>query len=157
MLESLQRRIGSESEANRRLGADRASDAERRSVVATPLFRLGRAIFGGILAVMAIDNLRNLDERIEYARAKGAPAPDLSVPGISITLLLGSIGVTLWRLPSASAAAVATFFAAVTPQMHDFWTIDDDAERQQEFFQFLKNGALFGAAIALARLARRRK
>jgi len=157
VLESLQRRIESDGETKRRIDPDRGPDAERRSVVSTPLFRLGRAIFGGVLALLAIDNLRNLDERIEYARAKGAPAPDLSVPGISITLLLGSIGVTLWRLPSASAAAVATFFAAVTPQMHDFWTIEDDAERQQEFFQFLKNGALFGAAIALARLARRHK
>jgi len=157
VLESLQRRIESDSKLERRLDADRGTDAERRSVVATPLFRLGRAIFGGILALLAIDNLRNLDERIEYARAKSAPVPDLSVPGISITLLLGSIGVTLWRLPSASAAAIAAFFAAVTPQMHDFWTIEDDEERQEEFFQFLKNGALFGAAIALARLARRRK
>jgi len=157
VLKSLQRRIESDRETERRTDSGRGPDAERRSVVATPLFRLGRAIFGGILALLAIDNLRNLDERIEYARAKDAPAPDLSVPGISIVLLLGSIGVTLWRLPSASAAAVAAFFAAVTPQMHDFWTIEDDQERQQEFFQFLKNGALFGAAIALARLARRRK
>jgi len=157
VLESLQRRVGSGGETERRIGGGRETGTDRRSVVATPLFRLGRAIFGGILALLAVDNLRNLDERIEYARAKGAPAPDLSVPGISITLLLGSVGVTLWRLPSASAAAVAAFFAAVTPQMHDFWAIEDDQERQQEFFQFLKNGALFGAAIALARLARRHK
>lgn len=149
MLESLQRRTGSDSETERR------TDADERSVVTTPLFRIGRGLFGGVLALMAIDNLRNLEERIEYADAKGAPAPKRSVPGASITLLLGSVGVALWRLPAAAGAAVAGFFAAVTPLMHDFWTIDDDQQRQQEFFHFVKNTALFGAAIALARLGRR--
>lgn len=149
MLESLQRRIESDDESDRR------TDADERSVVTTPLFRVGRALFGGILAVMAIDNLRNLDERIGYAESKGAPAPEWSVPGVSVALLLGSVGVTLWRLPAAAGAAIAGFFAAVTPMMHDFWTIDDDQQRQQEFFQFVKNAALFGAALALARLGRR--
>lgn len=149
MLESLQRRTGSDSETERR--------TDERSVAATPLFRIGRAIFGGILAIMAIDNLRNLEERIEYADAKGAPAPELSVPGISANLLAGSVGLVLWRFPAAAGAAVAGFFAAVTPLMHDFWTIDDDQQRQQEFFQFVKNAALFGAALAFARLGRRRE
>ena len=119
-------------------------------------FQLGRALFGGILAFLAIDNLRNLEERVQYAEAKGAPAPDLTVPGISTGLLLGSVGLALWRLPRASATAVAGFFLGVTPLMHDFWNAEDDAEQQQEIIQFMKNGALLGAALVFLQLGRER-
>lgn len=126
-----------------------------RSVVASPLFRLGRGLFGGVLAFTAIDNLRNLDQRTEYAEAKGAPRPELSVPGASAGLLLGSVGVALWRVPSLAAASVAGFLAGITPVMHDFWNLDDDEQKQQETTHFLKNAALFGAALVFLRLARR--
>ena len=119
-------------------------------------FQLGRALFGGILAFLAIDNLRNLEERVQYAEAKGAPAPDLTVPGVSTGLLLGSVGLALWRLPRASATAVAGFFLGVTPMMHDFWNAEDEAEQQQEIIQFMKNGALLGAALVFLQLGRER-
>ena len=125
------------------------------SVVDSRMFRLGRMLFGGVLAFMAIDNLRNLDERIQYAESKGAPFPDRSVPAISAGLLLGSIGVALWRLPSLASAAVAWFFASVTPVMHDFWNLDDPEQKQQQLIHFLKNTALLGAALAFLKLGRR--
>lgn len=138
-----------------RASADR-TEADERPVASTPLFRLGRALFGGILALTALDNLRDLDARIAYAESKGAPAPELSVPALSVGLLLGSVGVALWRLPSAAAALVAWFLASVTPVMHDFWNVEDPEERQQQLIQFLKNTALFGAALAFLRVGRRR-
>lgn len=119
------------------------------------LFDAGRALFGGILAFMAVDNLRNLEGRVEYAEAKDAPAADRTVPGVSAGLLAGGIGVALWRLPALSAAAIAGFFASVTPVMHDFWNAEDAEERQQELVHFLKNSALFGAGLAFLHLARR--
>ncbi|NHN45999.1 DoxX family membrane protein [Halostella sp. JP-L12] len=131
------------------------SERDRKSVVKTPLFRLGRALFGGILAFMAIDNFRNLDERIGYAEAKGVPFPNVSVPAGSANLLLGGVGIALWRMPATAAAAVASFFLTTTPLMHDFWAVDDPEQQQQETFQFLKNAALLGAALAFLRVGRR--
>lgn len=125
----------------------RQADRER-PLADTRLYRAGRRLFGGVLAYMAIDNLRNLEERIGYAEHKGAPRPNVTVPGISVSLLLGSVGVALWRLPTAAAAAIATFFASVTPVMHDFWSKDDPQERQSETIHFLKNLALLGASLA---------
>ena len=133
------------------------SDVNEGSVVDTLLFRLGRGLFGGILAFMALDNLRQLNERIAYAKSKGAPYPDVSVPAVSGGLLLGSLGVALWRLPSVAAALVAWFFVSVTPVMHDFWALDDPEQKQQQIFHFLKNTALFGAALAFLKLGRRHK
>jgi len=138
---------------------DRSSDPEaaaatdERAVTESGLFRLGRTLFGAVLAFMAVDNLRNLEERVQYAESKDAPAPSLSVPATSGGLLIGGIGVALWRVPASAAAAVAAFFAAATPVMHDFWNVDDPELRQQEFFHFAKNAALLGAAIAFLRLA----
>jgi hypothetical protein len=41
--------------------------------------------------------------------------------------------------------------------MHDFWNVEDPEERQQEVFQFLKNTALLGAALAFLQLARQQE
>lgn len=119
-----------------------------------PAFRIGRLLFGGVLAITALDNLRNLDERTAYAKAKGAPVPSLSVPATSLGLLVGSVGVALWRYPTASATAVVGFLAAITPVMHDFWNVDDPEEEQRQRIQFLKNTALLGAALAFLTVGR---
>ena len=144
-----------EGEVTRTTTTEDRPATEEQSVADSRLFRLGRVLFGGVLAYMALDNIRNLDERIQYAESKGAPFPDRSVPAVSVSLLLGSIGVALWRLPSLAAAAVAWFFVSVTPVMHDFWNLDDPEQRQQQLLHFLKNTALLGAALAFIRIARR--
>lgn len=156
MFSLLQRRSSGGSGRTRRTRrSGRASRAS--SITNSPLFRLSRVLFGGILAFMAIDNLQNLDERIQYAESKGAPAPERTVPGVSAALLLGSVGLALWRRPSAAAAAVAWFFASVTPVMHDFWNVDDPEEKQQQLIHFMKNTALLGAALAFLKIGRRQK
>lgn len=137
------------------------SDTVQRSgttetdVTETTVFRLGRALFGGILAFNAVDNLRNLEGRIAYAEAKNTPKPDLSVPAISGGLLLGGLGVVFWRAPAAAAAAIASFLIGVTPVMHDFWNVDDPEQKQQEMINFLKNTALLGAALAFFKIGQR--
>ncbi|QCS42547.1 DoxX family membrane protein [Natrinema versiforme] len=133
-------------------GTLRRAEADENSVAESGPSRLGRVLFGAVLAFMAMDNLRNLEARIQYAESKNAPIPSLSVPATSGGLLFGGLGVALWRVPAASAAAVAGFFAGATPVMHDFWTVDDPELRQQEFFHFAKNAALLGAALVFVKL-----
>lgn len=134
--------------------APQTEDDPEEPVETTTLFRLGRVLFGGVLAFNAIDNLRNMEGRIAYAEAKGAPYPEVSVPATSGGLLAGSVGIALWRLPTAAAAGVAGFLASVTPVMHDFWNAEDE-EQEQELIHFLKNTALLGAALALLGLGRK--
>ena len=152
MLDQLQERTTGEE---RTLGPSERGDVEK-VVFEASLFQLGRAIFGGILAFMGLDNLRNLEERVGYAESKGAPAPEQTVPASSAGLLAGGLGVTLWRFPRASASAIAGFFLATTPIMHDFWNVEDPDLQQQEVFHFLKNFALMGAALVLLQLGRQR-
>ena len=112
------------------------------------LLRLGRLLFGGLFAYMGATNLRNLEGRVSYAEAKDVPKPDVLVPAASGMLSLGGVGVALRRLPRLSAAAVAAFLLGVTPTMHDFWNLDGE-DRATERNSFLKNAALFGAALVV--------
>lgn len=136
-----------ESENRRPATASRERGVETESDADDPPFRLGRLLYGGVLAFMAIDNFRNMDERIGYAESKGAPMAESSVPAASAALLGGGVGIALWRLPRLAAVSAASFFAGVTPMMHDFWN-QEGQERTQEQFHFLKNVALLGAALA---------
>ncbi|WP_226042006.1 DoxX family membrane protein [Natrinema sp. DC36] len=132
----------------------RRSETDASSITESGLFRIARVLFGAVLAFMATDNLRNLEGRVQYAEMKNAPAPSFSVPAISGGLLFGGIGIALWRVPAASAAAVAGFFVTTTPLMHDFWNIDDPEAKQQQLNDFSKNTALLGAALAFVQLGR---
>ncbi|WP_368276120.1 DoxX family membrane protein [Halorussus litoreus] len=118
----------------------------------SPTFRLARLLYGGVLAFIAVDNLRNNDQMVGYAESKGAPMADLSVPAISGSLLFGGLGIALWKLPRAAAGAAATFFVSITPVMHDFWAVEDEEEKQQQQIHFLKNAALLGSALAFLRI-----
>lgn len=110
-------------------------------------FLLARLVFGGVLAFTAIDNLRELDDNIAYAENNDAPQPELTVPFASGALLVGSIGIMLWRVPRLAALSVLTFLVPTTPIMHDFWAVDDD-QKEMQMIQFLKNLALIGGALA---------
>ncbi|MFC6733891.1 MULTISPECIES: DoxX family protein [unclassified Haladaptatus] len=115
--------------------------------------RLGRLLYGGVLAYTAIENLRNLEGRTAYADAKDVPLPDVLVPASSAMLLVASIGIMLWRAPKLAAAALVGWFLAITPTMHDFWNHEEE-NRQSERIQFLKNTAMLGAAVMLFSRAR---
>mgnify|MGYP006281249757 FL=1 len=121
--------------------------SENTTTPEEPPSRIGRLLFAGGLAVLAMLNLADLEGRIGYAEAKGVPKPETLVPAASGLLLGGSLGIGFWKLPRLSAASVAAFFAGVTPLMHDFWAVDDES-RSEELTSFLQNMTLLGAAIA---------
>ncbi len=107
---------------------------------------LARAVFGGVLAFMALDNFRSMDETVGYAESKDVPEAGKLVPLSSGMLLFGSLGIVLGRFPRLAAAAIAAFFVGVTPTMHDFWNMEDD-QREQQLIHFLKNFAMLGGAL----------
>jgi uncharacterized membrane protein YphA (DoxX/SURF4 family) len=118
---------------------------------------LARVLYGGVLAYMAVDAFARHDERVEHAAEQGVPVPELLVPLATGQLLVGSVGLALWRLPRLSAGAVAAFFALVTPVMDDFWNETGEA-RVEKRVGFTKNLVVLGGALAfLARAGRERR
>lgn len=107
---------------------------------------LGRTLFGGVLAYMALDNFRDMKGSIAYAESMNVPEAEKLVPFSSGMLLFGALGIALGRFRQLSPGAVITWFIAVTPQMHDFWNMEGD-QRDQQRIHFLKNLVILGAAL----------
>lgn len=118
------------------------------STSTNPPSALGRLLYSGILAYMAVDGFKNNEKRVEISRSKGVPMPELLVPFVTSMLLVANVGIILWRYPRASAAAIIVFFLGTTPKIHNFWTMDGK-ERHENKINFLKNVALLGGAIIL--------
>ena len=121
------------------------------SPLAGELFLLGRILFGATLAFMGLNHFMDVDTMAGYAEFKGLPAPRLSVVASGFVLALGGLGVVLGAFPVLAAGALAAFLLVSAVTMHDFWSIDDPEEKQNEMTSFLKN--VYGAGAALALLA----
>ena len=113
---------------------------------------LGRAIFGGYFLYNGINHFANRGMLTEYARSKHVPAPDAAVAASGGLILLGGLSVMTGVQPKIGASLIATFLLGVSAQMHDFWRIDDEQQRMNEFVNFTKNIALVGAACFVAAL-----
>jgi len=113
------------------------------------VFLLARLLFGGILAFMGLNHFFEREQLVGYAAAKGVPAAGIAVPLSGLVLLAGGVGIVVGALPVVAAGGIALFLAVTTPLMHDFWTVEDPQQRQQELTQFLKNAALLGGALLL--------
>ncbi len=113
-----------------------------------PPSALGRLLYSGVLAYMAVDGFRNNEKRVDVARDSGVPVPEVLVPFVTAMLLVANLGVLFWKYPRASAGLLVVFFLGTTPAIHDFWTMEG-TERQANKINFLKNAALLGGAILL--------
>jgi len=120
-----------------------ATDSERE----TPS-QVGRFLYSGILAYMAVDGFRNNEKRVEIAESKGVPMAEHAVPFVTGMLFVANLGILFWKYPRISAGALVVFFLGTTPAIHDFWTMEG-TERQHNKINFLKNVALLGGAILL--------
>jgi uncharacterized membrane protein YphA (DoxX/SURF4 family) len=112
-------------------------------------FLVGRVLFGGVLAFMGLNHFLQADQMTGYAEMKGAPAPRLSVYGSGALLVLGGLSVVIGVAPLVGAAALLAFLVVATPLFHDFWSVEDPEQQQQEMTDFLKNAALVGGALVL--------
>ena len=117
--------------------------------LAGELFLLGRILFGATLAFMGLNHFMDVDTMAGYAEFKGLPAPRFSVIASGLVLVLGGLGVVLGAFPVLAAGALAGFLLVSAVTMHDFWSIDDPEEKQNEMTSFLKNVYGAGAAVAL--------
>ena len=111
-----------------------------------PPSQVGRFLYSGILAYMAVDGFRNNEKRVEIAESKGVPRAEVAVPFVTGMLFVANLGILFWKYPRISAGALIVFFLGTTPAIHDFWTMEGK-ERQHNKINFLKNVALLGGAI----------
>jgi putative oxidoreductase len=111
---------------------------------------LGRALFGGYFLYSGINHFRNKAMMSGYSASKGVPYPDQAVLGTGAMLVTGGLSLLTGVKPKLGASLIGAFLAGVTPQMHDFWRVEDAQQRMGEQINFLKNVALLGGALIAA-------
>ncbi|MFQ3275642.1 MAG: putative oxidoreductase [Candidatus Nanohaloarchaea archaeon] len=109
---------------------------------------IGRILFGGYFAVSGLNHFMKTEQLAGWAEHKGAPYAGLLVYLSGLMLLAGGLGIAAGVYPVVSVALIGVFLAVVTPWFHDFWALEGE-EKQNQMTHFLKNVALFGAALTL--------
>jgi putative oxidoreductase len=126
-----------------------ACTASSRSAERAALL-MGRAIFGGYFAYNGVNHFLNAQMMTEYARSKKVPLPRAAVIGSGVMALVGGLSLLTGYRPKIGASLISGFLVGVTPQMHNFWRVEDPQQRMHEFVNFTKNIALIGAACFAA-------
>lgn len=110
----------------------------------------GRILFGVLfISSGLVFHLQKRALAVEYARAKGAPFPELSVPLTGVAIAVAGVFVVIGLWVDLAALVIAAFLAVTAYWMHAFWKADDPMERMQEQVHFQKDLALAGAALIL--------
>lgn len=112
-------------------------------------FLLGRLIFGGFFLYNGINHFKQRKTLGQYAESKKVPRPEAMVMASGAALIAGGTSILLGIKPRYGVAAIAGFLLGVSPVMHNFWKMEDPAQRTHEMINFSKNMALLGAALAL--------
>ena len=113
------------------------------------LILIGRIMFGALFVASAAGHLTQTSDMAAYAEMKGVPAPRAMVLISGLVLLLGGVMVVAGLWADLGALLLLAFLLPTAVVMHAPWRVTDDADRQAEQTQFMKNLALAGAALAL--------
>src|SRR6266850_10073 len=110
----------------------------------------GRVIFGGYFLYSGIHHFTDREMLVGYAKSKGVAFPEAAVLGSGAMLVLGGLSLLSGVRPKVGASLVTAFLAGVTPQIHDFWNVEEPNRRMSEMVNFTKNLALAGGAAFAA-------
>ena len=113
------------------------------------LHLVGRIIFGAYFVYSGWGHFKNRAGYAAFATSKKVPMPMTGVLASGALIFLGGLGVILNFHKTLSLVAIAIFLVPVTMFMHNFWADTDPNTKMNNKIGFLKNAALFGAALML--------
>jgi len=114
------------------------------------VFLVGRILFALIFVFSGTTiHLLKRTEGVAYAKAYNAPAPELLVPLSGLAAVLGGISVATGIWGDVGALLIAGFLLGITPFMHAWWREKEPMMIATQQAMFMKNTALFGAALVL--------
>src|SRR5215471_1270543 len=103
----------------------------------TTLPLIGRILFALIFLVAAPRHFT--DEGISHAAELGVPLARLLVPLSGILAIAGAVSVATGFHAKWGALALIFFLVPVTLGMHQFWNLQNPAQRHIQLAMFLKN------------------
>ncbi len=111
------------------------------------LVPVGRVLFAAIF--LASVPMHFAQATFDHATASGVPLANVLVPLSGIMELIGAVMLVLGFHARIGALLLALFLVPVTVMMHKFWGISAPMQAQMQQIMFLKNVAMFGAALML--------
>src|SRR5680860_196497 len=112
------------------------------------VFLIGRILFAPVfIASGVVAHLAQRKPTAEYAKAVGAPAPEVTVPLTGVMILLGGLSVLFGLWADVGAILLVLFLVPTTFIMHAFWKEEDPQAEQMQMAMFMKNTALTGGAL----------
>jgi putative oxidoreductase len=112
------------------------------------VFLIGRVLFA-LIFIASGPTAHTSRQGVEYARASGAPAPELMVPLSGVAIIAGGLSVALGVWADLGALILAAFVLSIAPIMHAFWKETDEQMKAIQQAQFMKNLALAGGALII--------
>jgi len=113
------------------------------------LLLVGRVLFGGFFVMNGLNHFMKIGMMKGYAQSKKVPMPGAAVAVSGLLLLIGGIGMLFGVWVPWAVLAIVLFFVPVSFMMHNFWAIPDPQQKMMEQVNFMKNMALFGAALMM--------
>jgi putative oxidoreductase len=115
---------------------------------AGPIALLGRFLF--VLIFLMSSPMDFSGQTIAYAASQGVPLASIAVPLAGVIALAGGLSILLGYRAKIGAWLIVLFLAAVTPMMHNFWTVADPMMHQMQFIMFMKNLSMMGGALFIS-------
>jgi len=110
---------------------------------------LGRLLFVLIFFMAGPNHFSK--QTIAFAASQGVPFASFTVPLSGVLALAGGLSVLLGFRAKIGASLIALFLIPVTLMMHKFWTVHDAEMVQMQMVMFMKNAAILGGALIIAR------
>ena len=117
---------------------------------AGPITLLSRFFFVLIFLMSAPMDFSS--QTIAYATSQGVPLASIAVPFSGVLALAGGLSILLGYRAKIGAWLLVAFLIAVTPMMHNFWTVADPMMHQMQFIMFMKNISMLGGALLITQL-----
>lgn len=110
---------------------------------------LGRWAIAAIFLLSGIFKFVLYSSTVDYMASKGLPYAGLLLVIAALIEILAAVFIILgWKTRWASYVLLL-YLIPVTYVFHDFWNIEDPIASQLQFYQFLKNLAIFGGLLLL--------
>jgi putative oxidoreductase len=111
---------------------------------------LGRILFALLFVNSGVAfHLQQRQMATGYAKAMGAPAPEITVVLTGIQIIVAGLMIVLGIWVDLAALLVIAFLIPTNYWMHAFWKMDDPDQKVQNQVHFFKNTALIGGALIL--------
>jgi putative oxidoreductase len=78
------------------------------------------------------------------------PLASIAVPLSGVIALAGGFSILLGYRAKIGAWLIALFLVAVTPMLHNFWTVADPMARQMQMIMFMKNVSMLGGTLLIS-------